>query len=164
MLHRACRQALDALQTQNSSLHALVVDLQNRYDTLLETMVEERRQAAERERDLSDRFLAIASPLAAQMIGVGRSPSPASPMPAVSLSADQRAGRDNVRPLLKPQPRRYRSVAEMIEEQRRKQEKKPQPEPQPTTEAGTEDAASVQAEDQQENQDPDAATVTYPPA
>lgn len=126
MFHATCRRSQDSLERQNTSLQALVVDLQNRNEKLMEMLVEERKAAAERERDLIDRFLSVASPLAARLIGVGgnRPSTPASPLPGVPRGEQMKEdAAPSRRPLLEPQERRYRSVTQLMDEQRRKEER-----------------------------------------
>src|SRR5512147_3162775 len=113
MFHSACKRSLESLERHCSSLLARIADLENRNEQLVELLLEERKASVARENDLSDRLLAIASPMAARMVGVGRPTTPTPPPPAV-----QRSPRDEPpRPLLVPRKTRYGSVADLIERQ-----------------------------------------------
>jgi hypothetical protein len=113
MFHRACNEL-------RTSLLARIGDLERSNIELVDKLGEEREKAAERERELLDRLIAIANPLAARMIGSARSNSPAAVPPPVERGSEQPASRRiGVRPLLTPAGSGFRP--DLMERQRQRE-------------------------------------------
>jgi len=110
MFHRACSEL-------RTSLLARIGDLERSNLDLVDKLGEEREKAAERERELLDRLVAIANPLAARMLGAARSTSPAAVPPPVEREPVTR--RTGVRPLLTPAGSGFRP--DLMERQRQKE-------------------------------------------
>ena len=135
MFHRACSEL-------RTSLLARIGDLERQTTELIDKLGEEREKAAERERELLDRLVAIANPLAARMLGAARSTAPAAVPPPVEREqpATRRSG---VRPLLTPAGSGFRP--DLMERQRQKELERTAAAASPSTEESESEAGSTPA-------------------
>jgi len=125
MFHRdrACKDHIAAVERHRDALLHRCGDLEAELLAIQESHQRDLEEMLKRERELMDRLIALANPMAARMMGVGaetreRSTAPASPAPVVGRP--NRVSRAGVRPMLDPTTSGFRPLTDLMDEQRRR--------------------------------------------
>ena len=121
MFHRdrACKDHIAAVERHRDALLHRCSDLETELLAQQEKHQWHLEEMLKRERELMDRLIALANPMAARMMGVGAT-SERSNQPAPATPLVGRNRREGVRPMLDPKSSGFRPLADFMDEQRRK--------------------------------------------